>query len=55
MTEIARATGVSKRWLELMRAGDIPKPGIENLEAVVAYFGHRIVVVPVPSPSAEAA
>ncbi len=47
MAQIAAATGLSKRWLEFMRVpGAIPKPGIQNLEAVVRHFGHRIEVVP---------
>lgn len=42
MTVIARATGVSKRWLEMVRGGLIPKPGIQNLETVARHYGYEV-------------
>jgi len=42
MSSIASTTGVSKRWLEMFRSGDIPKPGLENLLAVATHYGFTI-------------
>lgn len=44
MTAVARATGISKRWLEMMRAGEIDKPGVPHLERLARHYGYRIVV-----------
>lgn len=44
MTAVARATGISKRWLEMMRAGEIDKPGVPHLERLAQHYGYRIVV-----------
>lgn len=54
MAVIARATGVSKRWLEMMRSGLIPKPGIQHLESVARHYGYEVRPVKV-STDREAA
>jgi hypothetical protein len=44
---IASKTGVSTRWLFACKAGDILNPTIQNLSAVAAYYGFKIVATPV--------
>ncbi len=53
MAEVAKATGVSKRWLEMMRAGAIPKPGVPHVDAIARHFGYELRAV--PSSDREAA
>lgn len=48
MTKVARETGLSKKWLEMIRAGSIENPGIRNLQMVARYFGHEICHVSLP-------
>lgn len=49
MSAIARATGISKRWLEMVRNGLIARPGIQHLEALARYYGYEIRPVKVES------
>lgn len=55
MAQIAAATGLSKRWLEMMRSGDIPNPGSASLEKIAAYYGHEFQAVPIASAQQAAA
>ena len=46
MADVARATGISRRWLDMMRAGEITKPGLPHLERLAAHYGYRLALRP---------
>lgn len=50
LADVARATGISRRWLDMMRAGEISKPGLPHLERLAAHYGYRLAVRPAGDP-----
>lgn len=46
LADVARATGISRRWLDMMRAGEIAKPGLPHLERLAAHYGYRLALKP---------
>lgn len=36
--DIARATGLSQRWIEYIRDGKIGNPGIRNIQILKSHF-----------------
>ena len=36
--EIARATGLNRQWINLLKQGDIPNPGIRKLWTLNQYL-----------------
>ena len=51
---VARATGLSKRWVEYVRDGTVDNPGIKNLMTLKEHLRSIEDAVPAPSPAEPA-
>ena len=42
--ELARQTGVEKRWIFRMRAGEVEDPGVKKVQTVYEHITHTSLV-----------
>lgn len=50
LAQVAEATGLSRRSLQLMRAGSADNAWTTSVEALARHFGYRFEAVPVNPP-----
>ena len=46
LIDLADETGLSERWLFMLRDNQIPKPGLPHIETLARRFGYRLRLTP---------